>query len=542
MKRLAFCLPIALGLMALSGCGVAMRSYRTAMPVVAVDANSPPFEQGSKQARPTQSSPTECDIAKSGVCLGFVEVDDMGAMFDAGELQAVLKTIERANMLAGQSPDAAPMVVGFVHGWNHNASETDSNVAGFKEMLERLWSHYGGRRKVIGVYVGWRGLRVKRSWPLAMQLSFFDREAAAVRIPGASLSGAFAEIALRTHENPSAQVVFMGHSFGALLLERSLAPTMASALMQQTEFTAKEEELAQRARELEAEALSASSGGYQAHPAQAEIETLRTAAVAEEAAAEMAAAPRADLVIFVNTAAAASESIQLMDQLSRSELRYQPSGTVGRAEMGAVGSADRPLFVSVTSTVDAVTKLAMPIGHGAQYFGLEAMGSFRDSYPLACFDPDKDKDRSWSLATAADGARRERAYYMITAPHMPVLQSHLMLKSVGPGAMRVSSTGEILHMESSGAISKCAAELFDKSLGVVSTFRLPESEACYAIAERPGRCNGTPYWAMEVDPDVLYDHSDIFTARFMSFLIDSFFQTPLGPLTRENPLLMGSGR
>jgi len=250
LKRLAFCLPIALGLMALSGCGVAMRSYRTAMPVVAVDANSPPFEQGSKQARPTQSSPTECDIAKSGVCLGFVEVDDMGAMFDAGELQAVLKTIERANMLAGQSPDAAPMVVGFVHGWNHNASETDSNVAGFKEMLERLWSHYGGRRKVIGVYVGWRGLRVKRSWPLAMQLSFFDREAAAVRIPGASLSGAFAEIALRTHENPSAQVVFMGHSFGALLLERSLAPTMASALMQQTEFTAKEEELAQRAREL----------------------------------------------------------------------------------------------------------------------------------------------------------------------------------------------------------------------------------------------------------------------------------------------------
>jgi hypothetical protein len=121
------------------------------MPVVAVDANSPPFEQGSKQARPTQSSPTECDIAKSGVCLGFVEVDDMGAMFDAGELQAVLKTIERANMLAGQSPDAAPMVVCFVHGWNHNASETDSNVAGFKEMLERLWSHYGGRRKVIGV-------------------------------------------------------------------------------------------------------------------------------------------------------------------------------------------------------------------------------------------------------------------------------------------------------------------------------------------------------------------------------------------------------
>ena len=295
----------------------------------------------------------------------------MGALFDAGELQAVLKTIDGANALAGERPGSAPLVVRFVHGWNHNASETDSNVAGFKQVLERLWSQYGGRRKVIGVYVGWRGLRVKRSWPLAMQFSFFDREAAAVRIPGASLSSAFAEIALRTHENRYAQVVFIGHSFGALLLERSLAPTTANAIVQQMAFTAKEREMAERSKELEAEAQSASAGGYQAQPAEGKLEGLRTAAVADQAAAEMAAAPRADLVIFVNTAAAASESIQLMDLLSRSELRYQPSGA-GRSASGDLGSglADRPLFVSLTSTVDAVTKLAMPIGHGAQYLGL----------------------------------------------------------------------------------------------------------------------------------------------------------------------------
>ena len=547
MKRLAFWLPAAVGLLALTGCGVAMRPYRTATPVVAVEAHSSLPEPGSKKTSskktgPTQTSPTACDIAKSGVCLGFVELDDMGALFEAGELQAVLKTIEQANALAGQSPDAAPMVVCFVHGWNHNASETDSNVAGFKEVLERLWGQYGRRRKVIGVYVGWRGLRVKRSWPLAMQFSFFDREAAAVRIPGASLASAFAEIALRAHENRFAQVVFIGHSFGALLLERSLAPATANAIVQQIEFTGKERELAQRARELEAEAQSASAGGYQAQPLQATIEGMRTAAWADEAAAEMAAAPRADLVIFVNTAAAASESIQLMDLLSRSGLRYQPTGAgagLGTGN-GESGRADRPLFVSVTSTVDAVTKLAMPIGHGAQYLGLEAMGSFRNSYPLACFDPEKDKDRSWSLATEADGARRERAYYMITAPHMPVLQSHLMLKSVGQKQMKVSSTGELIAVDNPGAISQCKAELFDKSLGVVSTFRLPESEACYAIAERPARCNGTPYWTMEVDPDVLYDHSDIFTDRFISFLIDTFFQTAGGPLTRENPLLLES--
>ena len=79
-----------------------------------------------------------------------------------------------------------------------------------------------------------------------MQFSFFDREAAAVRIPGASLSSAFAEIALRTHENRYAQVVFIGHSSGALLLERSLAPTTANAIVQQMAFTAKEREMAEQ--------------------------------------------------------------------------------------------------------------------------------------------------------------------------------------------------------------------------------------------------------------------------------------------------------
>jgi len=43
---------------------------------------------------------------------------------------------------------------------------------------------------------------------------------------------------------------------------------------------------------------------------------------------------------------------------------------------------------------------------------------------------------------------------------------------------------------------------------------------------------------MEVDPDVLYDHSDIFTDRFITFLIETFFQTPSGPLTRKNPVLL----
>jgi hypothetical protein len=278
-----------------------------------------------------------------------------------------------------------------------------------------------------------------------------------------------------------------------------------------------------------------------------EIENLRARAAASMAAAETATASRADLVIFVNTAAAATQSIQLIDLFGGDRLRYQPSAAP-ETKIEAADNAgdppmpldalDRPLFVSITSTVDAVTKLAMPIGHGIQYYALEATGSFRDNHPLQCFDPFKDGAQSWTLNSAAEGARRQRAFYMITAPHLAALESHWMLKATGKDQMRVSSTGEIVKVKDALAISKCDAGLFDKDMHVTSTFRLPGSETCYAIQERPNRCNGTPYWAMEVDPDVLYDHSDIFTDRFITFLIETFFQTPTGPLTRKNPVLL----
>jgi hypothetical protein len=43
---------------------------------------------------------------------------------------------------------------------------------------------------------------------------------------------------------------------------------------------------------------------------------------------------------------------------------------------------------------------------------------------------------------------------------------------------------------------------------------------------------------MEIDPDVVPDHGTIFTQRFISFLIDTFFSTRGQALQRLNPQLM----
>ena len=56
------------------------------------------------------------------------------------------------------------IIVTFVHGWKHNADYCDNNMCCFRDMLRqisKLDEHYSinePRRRVVGVYLGWRGL------------------------------------------------------------------------------------------------------------------------------------------------------------------------------------------------------------------------------------------------------------------------------------------------------------------------------------------------------------------------------------------------
>jgi len=191
------------------------------------------------------------------------------------------------------------------------------------------------------------------------------------------------------------------------------------------------------------------------------------------------------------------------------------------------------------------TKVALPIGHGLPYLGFKNNGSFRDlsqdpnrRYDLTCFDPKNKQHQFWELKTKEEGAVAQGSYYLSSAPHMQILQSHVMLKSTGANQMRVSSTGQMIQIQDPQAIAQCSRDLLNKQgLNIVSTFRLADTKACFAVQERPNRCNGTPYWLMEIDPDVVPDHSTIFTQRFIHFIIDTFFAPNGTPLQRLSPQL-----
>lgn len=503
----------ALSLPGLAGCHVALKPYRLNPFHPAIEVSPLPGDPAETNA--TEQPVKDCVNADTPICLAFIEVDDMGEPFNKVELDTALSLIRRANKIQ----DANPIVITFVHGWKNNAGLGNDNVRGFKAALREVYQHFekiNQPHHVIGIYIGWRGNLIHSYLPVAQQFSYFNREATAIRIPGATLSSALTQIATRTHENRNALAIFIGHSFGGLLLERALSEATASQI---------------------AEAAIYSGDAKKADPNSTEGKE-------ENTAARLAANARADLVIFINPAGAATEAKQMLDFLTSSQLRYQPLANPAEP-ISNNPDMDRPLFVSLTSTADLATKVALPIGHGVPFLGFKANGSFRDlsqepnhQYDLACFDPHNAQHQSWPLKTKEEGAVSQGSYYMSSAPHMQILQSHVMLKAVGANQMRVSSTGETIQIKDPDAIAKCDRDLFNKQdLNIVSTFQLADTKACFAVQERPGRCNGTPYWLMEIDPEVVPDHSTIFTQRFIYFIIDTFFAPNGKPLQRLSPQL-----
>ncbi len=512
MNRVKATLVAALILPGFVSCHVPLQSYRVQHPAIEV----PPPSIAPVEAASTKLPEKDCVDPRSPICLAFIEIDDMGELFDKGELDTTLHLIRQANDLAKTEPGQSdPIVITFVHGWKNNASLENDNVRGFKAALQEVYKRFQGTHRVIGIYIGWRGNLIRGYFPVAQQFSYFNREATAIRIPGALLSSALTQIATRTHENPRALAIFIGHSFGGLLLERTLSETTASQIAEATIYTQESEETQDPAEKSN-----------------------------KELAAKLAVDSRADLVIFINPAGAATEAKQMLDFLTYNRYRYHPLQD-SRSAASEDDDSQRPLYVSLTSTADLATKVALPIGHALPYLGFKANGSFRDlnqepnkKYDLTCFDPQNPQHQTWPLATKDQGAVSQGSYYLSSAPHMQILQSHVMLKSVGANQMRVASTGQTIQIQDPDAIAKCDRDLFNKQkLNIVSTFKLADTQACFAIQVRPNRCNGTPYWLMEIDPDVVPDHSTIFTQRFISFIIDTFFAPNGKPLQRLSPQL-----
>jgi hypothetical protein len=159
-------------------------------------------------------------------------------------------------------------------GWQNNAKFDNDNVESFRRFMARIaqvnsqnppspGACFGKRklasvvcaasapcpsvqvpthRKVVGLYVGWRGQTL--SWPLVKYASFWDRKAAAERVARGSvreLFGRLRDLAEVTQTGlvyddskqpaPRLRTYVIGHSFGADVVYQSLAQSLVDSLV-----------------------------------------------------------------------------------------------------------------------------------------------------------------------------------------------------------------------------------------------------------------------------------------------------------------------
>ena len=155
--------------------------------------------------------------------LAFAEFSERGNAFDDARVEAVL-----AKIAAKACADGVVLIV-FVHGWKHNASEDDPNVLSFKDSLETMTGVLGssfagtalGSRRLVGVYVGWRGASIEL--PLLKELTFWDRKAVAEELGSGGVTRLLLDLDRITAGEARNVMVVVGHSFGGAIVVRALS-------------------------------------------------------------------------------------------------------------------------------------------------------------------------------------------------------------------------------------------------------------------------------------------------------------------------------
>jgi hypothetical protein len=279
-----------------------------------------------------------------GYELHFVEFDDQGwpaAGLAADKRQPdgrppsqVDHLMQRLDTLLGDEKRYLNVIL-YVHGWKHDARSDDGDVKRFRRILASARTLEAGDsrtpRKVVGIYVGWRG----KSWNLPgplINLSFWSRKAAALRVSHGSVQELFARLRsvqqfYNSTDSPDCalpregrlttggcrvRTLMIGHSFGAWILYSAISGPLIATLNAERDLNGR---------------LRSGSGA----PGGQREEKLKAVANRRPA----------DMIVLINPA---FEAVRY-DPLHQAALHYD--STV----------VQPPLLVTVTSTADQATKI-----------------------------------------------------------------------------------------------------------------------------------------------------------------------------------------
>ncbi|MEO8433185.1 MAG: hypothetical protein ABI592_16905 [Acidobacteriota bacterium] len=182
-----------------------------------------------------------CIEVHPGFTLSVVEFDDQGRLWDPAQVEALDRTlVQEARESAG-----GLIVLVFAHGWKHDAGLCDQNLACVRTFLGQIAVDAaavtrvsGGAlptKRVVGVYVGWRGR--SSAVPVLREMTFWARKRVALRIGGGDLIQLLTRVDMRVKAmnadgKDRARLVIIGHSFGGTMVYRALANVLKSRMVE----------------------------------------------------------------------------------------------------------------------------------------------------------------------------------------------------------------------------------------------------------------------------------------------------------------------
>lgn len=265
--------------------------------------------------------PTDCQTSRhehtKEYDLLFVEFDDQGLLYPNTSEGTptpwpaqIDEIMDRLHELVKDNENITFYL--FVHGWKHNASTEDVDVKGFRKLLQAAALTEQPRR-VIGIYVAWRGLSAMVE-PF-LELSFWERKATALHVAQGSVRALLSRLRgfqrgincwassdCVVDEPRPVRFIMIGHSFGGLILFNAISEALIEGL------TYKED-----------------SGDPDAP-----------------------AVRFGDMVILLNPAFEAT--------------RYTPLHRIVTSDRRRFDHYQAPILVSITSTADSATRWAFPVG------------------------------------------------------------------------------------------------------------------------------------------------------------------------------------
>ena len=204
-------------------------------------AGNQPYHRG-KAPLETAVTPDAASAARDIYRLGFIEFDEQGDFWDRDQLRKTVQAIRQTGRPV--------LLVTYIHGWQNNSNPKDAaDVEQFRGLLARLTANetvQNSGLQVFGVYLGWRGRVVHKVNPLldaatwlSKQSSFYSRKNAATRISSSTpiTEAIFTLIRTARRDTPGiSRTIVIGHSFGALVLEKALAQALVGTLLYEEPF------------------------------------------------------------------------------------------------------------------------------------------------------------------------------------------------------------------------------------------------------------------------------------------------------------------